>query len=48
MTLKRLILTVSALLSTMMIIIGCQSPAPSDATEPESACSVTTYLIDPL
>ena len=47
MTLKRLMLSISVLLSTMVLIIGCQSPAPSGATEPESACSVTTYLIDP-
>ena len=47
MTLKHLIHAVSAMLFTLVIIVGCQSPAPSDTTEPESACSVTTYLIDP-
>ena len=47
MTLKRAILSITVLLSTMMIFVGCQSPAPSDSTEPESACSVTTNMIDP-
>ena len=47
MTLKHRIHSVSAMLSTLVIIVGCQLPVPSDTTEPESACRVTTYLIDP-